>query len=86
MQEAQNAAEHGVAAIGIREDRIVVLSANDEEQPVTQTASVMILNENTSAFSVEGMRYYSYSYGMSGGYDTGSAGNSTTTILLSGNE
>ena len=63
MQEAQAAADNGTAAIGISEDRIVVLSANDEEQPVTQTASVMTLNENTSAFAVEGMRYYSYSYG-----------------------
>ena len=63
MQEAQAAADNGVAAIGISEDKIVVLSANDEEQPATQTASVMTLDENTSAFAVEGMRYYSYSYG-----------------------
>ena len=63
MQEAQAAADKGVAAIGISEDRIVVLSATDEEQPVTETASVMTLDENTSAFAVEGMRYYSYSYG-----------------------
>ena len=63
MQEAQAAADNGTAAIGISEDRIVVLSANDEEQPVTQTASVMTLDENTSAFAVEGMRYYSYGYG-----------------------
>lgn len=63
MQEAQAAADQGVAAIGISEDRIIVLSATDEEQPVTQTALVMTLDENTSAFAVEGMRYYSYSYG-----------------------
>ena len=63
MQEAQAAADKGVAAIGISEDKIVVLAANDEEQPVAQTASVMTLDENTSAFAVEGMRYYSYSYG-----------------------
>ena len=63
MQEAQAAADKGVAAIGISEDRIVVLSANDQEQPVAQTASVMTLDENTSAFAVEGMRYYAYSYG-----------------------
>ena len=60
MQEAQEAADKGVAAIGISEDRIVVLSVNDEEQPVTQTASVMTLNENTSAFAVDGLEYYSY--------------------------
>lgn len=63
MQEAQAAADKGTPAIGISEDRIVVLSANDQEQPVVQTASVMTLDENTSAFAVEGMRYYSYSYG-----------------------
>ena len=63
MKEAQEAANNGVAAIGISEDKIVVLSANDEEQPVAQTASVMTLDENTSAFAVEGMQYYSYSYG-----------------------
>ena len=67
MQEAQAAANNGTAAIGISEDKIVVLSANDEEQPVTQTTSVMTLSENTSAFAVEGMRYYSYSYGTTGG-------------------
>ena len=66
MQEAQTAADKGTAAIGISKDRIVVLSANDEEQPVAQTASVMSLDENTSAFAVEGLRYYSYSYGGTG--------------------
>ena len=63
MQEAQAAADKGTAAIGISEDRIVVLSANDEEQPVAQTASVMSLDENTSAYAVAGLEYYSYSYG-----------------------
>ena len=62
-QEAQAAADKGTAAIGISEDRIVVLSANDEEQPVAQTASVMSLDENTSAYAVAGLEYYSYSYG-----------------------
>ena len=63
MQEAQEAANNGTAAIGISEDRIVVISAKDEEQPVTQTASVMTLTENTSAFAVDGLRYYVYSNG-----------------------
>ncbi len=63
MQEAQEAADNGTAAIGISEDKIVVLAANDEEQPVTQTASVMTLDENTSAFAVDGMQYYAYSNG-----------------------
>ena len=63
MQEAQAAADKGTAAIGISEDKIVILSANDEEQPVAQTASVMTLDENTSAYSVAGLEYYAYSYG-----------------------
>ncbi len=63
MQEAQAAADNGIVAIGISEDRIVVLSANDEEQPVAQTASVMSLDENISAFAVDGLQYYSYGYG-----------------------
>lgn len=62
MKEAQEAADNGTAAIGISEDKIIVLSANDEEQPVTQTASVMALDENTSAYAVAGLEYYSYSY------------------------
>lgn len=63
MQEAQAAADNGIAAIGISEDRIVVLWATDEEEPVAQTASVMALDENTSAYSVAGLEYYSYGYG-----------------------
>ena len=58
MQEAQEAANNGIAAIGVSEDRIVVLSATDGEQPVAQTASVMSLDENTSAFAVDGLQYY----------------------------
>ena len=88
MQEAQEAANNGKAAIGISEDRIVILSANDEEQPVAQTASVMTLDENTSAFAVDGMRYYSYSCGTTmacGPYvDITQTGNIGTYILYMG--
>ena len=63
MQEAQQAANNGTAAIGISADRIVVLSATDEEQPVAQTASVMTLSENTTAYSVAGLEYYTYGCG-----------------------
>lgn len=66
MQEAQAAADNGTAAIGISEDKIIVLSANDEEQPVTKTASVMTLDENTSAFEVDGLEYYTYGYARTG--------------------
>lgn len=87
MQEAQAAADRGVAAIGISEDRIVVLLAIDEEQPVTQTASVMTLDENTSAFAVDGLQYYSYSYGTTtnGPYvDIPQTGNIGTVISYMG--
>ena len=60
MQEAQAAADRGAAAIGVSEEKIIILAANDEEQPVTATASVMTLSENNSADAVDGMRYYTY--------------------------
>lgn len=63
MREAQSAADRGIAAIGISEDRIVVISANDEEEPVAQTASVITLDENISAFAVDDLGYYTYGYG-----------------------
>ena len=63
MQEAQAAANNGTAAIGVSEERIVLLAATDEEQPVAETASVMTLDENTSAYAMDGMRYYVYGYG-----------------------
>lgn len=63
-QEAQQAADNGDAAIAISEGRIVVLSATDEEEPVAQTASVMLLTEKANAVNtLNGMSYYSYSYG-----------------------
>ena len=83
VKQAQTAADNGIAAIGINEDTIIVLSANDDEQPVIQTATVMAIDENTSAYAVDGLQYYSYSYGMNGGSTTGSGGNTTTTIPIS---
>ena len=63
MQQAQQAADKGTAAIGISKDRMVILSATDEEEPVAETASVMTLSESTSAYAVAGLEYYSYSCG-----------------------
>lgn len=60
MQKAQQAADKGTAAIGISKDRVVVLSATDEEEPVTATASVVTLSESTSAYAVAGLEYYAY--------------------------
>ena len=63
MKEAQEAANNGTAAIGISENRIVVLAANDEEEPVEETTSLMTLSENTSAYAMEGLSYYIYDFG-----------------------
>ena len=63
MQEAQEAANKGTAAIGINKDRMVILSAADEEEPVTETASVMSISEKTSAVAVTNLEYYAYSCG-----------------------
>lgn len=61
MKEAQTAADKGVAAIGISEDKVVVLSANDEEQPVRQIASVVTLKENDLSNDAVNLLYYTYS-------------------------
>lgn len=61
MQEAQEAANKGTAAIGISKDRVVILSAADDEESVAETASVMTLSENTSAYAVAGLEYYANS-------------------------
>ena len=45
MQEAKAAADKGVASIGISEDRIVVLSATDEEQPVTKHHPILLSDD-----------------------------------------
>lgn len=63
MQEAQEAADNGTAAIGISESRIAVLAAADEEDSVEQTSKVLTITDSTSAVSVAGLQYYSYSYG-----------------------
>ena len=60
MEEAQQAANKGTAAIGISKDRMVILSAMDEEEPVAETASVMTISEKTSAFAVTNLEYYTY--------------------------
>ena len=59
-KQAQTAADNGIAAIGINENRIIVLSAADKEQPVAQTASVMTLFEDTLDFVIGGLNFYLY--------------------------
>ena len=63
MQEAQAAADRGTAAIGINEEKIVILAANDEEQPVTATASVMTLSDTAAENAEPALAFYSYNYG-----------------------
>ncbi len=70
LEEAKEAANNGTAAIGISEDKIVILSAEDEEQPAPQTASVLTLTDTTPAISVANLQYYAYSYGTTGGGTT----------------
>ena len=67
MQEAQQAADNGTAAIGISKDRITIVSATDEDEPVAQTATVMNLSGENSADAIFDLEYYTY-------------GNGTTTI------
>ena len=62
LEEAKEAANNGIAAMGISENKIVVLSAEDDEQPAQQTASVLTLTDNTPAVAVANMTYYIYSH------------------------
>lgn len=59
MDEAQAAANEGVAAMGISENRIVVLSADVEEKSQENTA-VMTVTDTTPARSVSDIAFYSY--------------------------
>ena len=81
MQEAQAAANKGVASIGISEDRIVVLSATDEEQPVTKTVSVITLDENVSEDSISDLTFYQYANMRSGGNQYGATWSSLDAAM-----
>ena len=63
MEEAQAAANSGTAAIGISDSKIVVLAADDAEEPIEPTAEVLSITDSTSAIAVAGLQYYSYGYG-----------------------
>ncbi len=81
MQEAPAAADNGTAAIGISEARIVLLAANDDEQPVTQTASVVMLDKITSADFVSGLAFYQYASMRSSGNIYGATWNSLDAAM-----
>ena len=74
MEEAQAAANNGTAAIGISDSKIVVLAADDAEEPIEPTAEVLAITDSTPAVAVAGLQYYSYGYGGTG------CGGITTTI------
>ena len=80
MEEAQAAANSGTAAIGISDSKIVVLAADDAEEPIEPTAEVLAITDTTPAVAVAGLQYYSYSYG-----GTGCGGN-TSCSHVSWNE
>ena len=63
MEEARAAANSGTAAIGISDSKIVVLAADDAEEPIEPTAEVLAITDSTPAVAVAGLQYYSYSYG-----------------------
>ena len=63
MEEAQAAANNGTAAMGISDNKIVVLAADDAEEPIEPTAEVLAITDSTPAVAVAGLQYYSYSYG-----------------------
>lgn len=67
IEEAKKAADNGIATIGINEEKIVVVSATDEEDPVSQTSSVTLLSENAPNHQADVLRYYSYSCGTTTG-------------------
>ena len=66
MEEAQAAANNGTAAIGISDSKIVVLAADDAEEPIEPTVEVLAITDTTPAVAVAGLQYYSYSYGGTG--------------------
>ena len=61
-KKAKEATNNGIAAMGISEDKIIVLTAEDEEQPVSQTNLVLTLTDSTPAVAVVDLQYYEYRY------------------------
>ena len=63
QEEAQEAVNNGIPAIGISDDQIVMLVAEDEEQLVCNAVAVMMLNENNASYAMNGLQYYVYGGG-----------------------
>jgi hypothetical protein len=67
-QEAQQYANKGVAAIGVGEDRMVILAAVTEENEIEETVAaktpmVMTLQEDAITDVAPDLSFYAYSYG-----------------------
>jgi hypothetical protein len=65
FEKAQELANKGIATIGINDDGVIVILAEDSEQTVATTASIMSMEQATGA--VSGMQYYAYTAGSTGG-------------------
>ncbi len=61
MQEAQEAADNGTAAIAISEDGVAIIAANDEEAPIADSTAVMTLTKNGDSLAMSSVQYYSNS-------------------------
>lgn len=81
MDEAQSAANEGIAAMGISENRIVVLSADDEEKSQENTA-VMTVTDSTPARSVSDLAFYSYRYGGTTDYNVPYFANNSLNVKV----
>lgn len=58
-EKAQDKANNGIAAIGISESNIIVLSAEDKEQPVTPTASVMTTSQGP-LYTLSNLQFFAH--------------------------
>ena len=65
FEKAQELANKGIATIGINDDGVIVISAEDSEAPAASTASIMPMEQ--AAAAVSGMQYYAYTAGSTGG-------------------
>lgn len=82
INDAKFCAEIGVTAIGIDDDKIVIVADNaDKNNPSILTKNsaddiIMTVTEETPALAVSNMQFYSYSYNCGGSGSSGSSGSS----------
>lgn len=70
MEEAREYADSGIAVVGMNENRIVLIAAEDKEEPMPKMDSVITINEDTTAYAVSGLQFYASSKGKGGGGGT----------------